>query len=190
MAAINFKFDFEYYGAAVVEMDFDGSHYRFQSTYMGDNPLNSLINGLWTLKFHSHHFEESDRSCKFVWQDEPDGHLVRLCKKNDDLHIVIHYFSDATNFGGNSFMFEDTKLVLDTVFNFDDFTKEVCKAAINAIKKYGILGYARSWDDSMNNFDFPVAKLLYLLGSELKEDNNDLYFSDFDRELLILKMDK
>lgn len=190
MAAINLTFDYTYFGIAVIEMDFDGRHYRFQSTYMGENPLNSLINGLWTLKFHSHHFEESDRSCKFVWQDEPDGHLVRLCKKNDDLHIVIHYFSDATNFGGNSFMFEDTKLVLDTVFNFDDFTKEVCKAAINAIKKYGILGYARSWDDRMNNFDFPVAKLLYLLGSELKEDNNDLYFSDFDRELLILKMDK
>ena len=83
-------------------------------------------------------------------------------------------------------MFEDTKLVLDTVVNFDDFTQEVCKAAINAIKRYGILGYARSWDDSINDFEFPIAKLLYLLGSETK-DENELYFSDFDRELLILK---
>lgn len=195
MAATNFKFDFEFYGTAVVEMVIDSKHYRFESTYVGDNPLNSLITALWKLQFQDDKFfldedgkriQQNESVCNFVWQNEPDGHLVKLCKKNADLQIVIYYFSDVSNFGDRNFMFEDSKLVLDTVVNFEDFTKDVCKAAINAIKKYGILGYVHSWDDNTNNFDFPIAKLMYLLNPEIKEDNS-LYFSDFDKELLLLK---
>jgi len=187
MAAINLTFDYKGFGIAVIEMDVDGSHYSFMSTYLGENPLNSLISGLWSLKYREDNYKESESSCKFVWQDEPCGHFVQLFKKNDDLHIVIQYFSDLSDPNSHNFEFEDIKLVLDTVVYFDDFTQEVCKAAINAIKKYGILGYALSWDDSKYNFVVPIAKLLYLFGSEIQEDSNNLYFSDFDKELLILK---
>ena len=50
MAAINLTFDYIAVGIAVIEMDVDGKHYSFMSTYVGENPLNSLLSGLWYLK--------------------------------------------------------------------------------------------------------------------------------------------
>ncbi|MBP5369341.1 MAG: hypothetical protein J6Z01_12900 [Bacteroidales bacterium] len=186
MAAINLTFDYIAVGIAVIEMDVDGKHYSFMSTYVGENPLNSLLSGLWYLKYQEDNYKESESSCKFVWQDEPCGHFVQLFKNNNDLHIVIQYFSDLSDPNSHNFEFEDIKLVLDTIVYFDDFTQEVCKAAINAINKYGILGYALSWFDDLNNSGCPMAKLLYLLGSEFKYYDKYLCFSNFDEELLML----
>lgn len=186
MAAINLTFDYKGFGIAVIEMDVDDNHYSFMSTYVGKNPLDSLLSGLWYLKYQEDHFKKSESSCKFVWQDEPCGHFVQLFKKNDDLHIVIQYFSDLSDPNSHNFEFEDIELVLDTVVYFDDFIQEVCKAAINAINKYGILGYALSWFDDLNHYSCPMAKLLYLLGSEFKYYDHNLCFSNFDKELLML----
>ena len=195
MKNIDLYFDFEYYGAAVIDFEIDNQHHKFESTYMGENPLNALITALWQLTVKSNTIwinengeeETHDKeSYNLIWQNEPWGHTVKLVKDKDILHITIIYFSDTERYNDQTYSFVDTETVLEVDTNFYDFTSKVCKEAIRALRKYGFLGYARSWDTSYKNEDFPIAKLLYLLGSDCQEKDDDLVLSDFNKELKML----
>ena len=196
MKPIDLHFDFEYYGSAVISMDIDGKCHKFEATYMDENPLNSLISALWQMKVRSESvfIDENGESrtddsqmCNLIWQNEPWGHAVKLFRHKNELRITITYFSDTERYSDNLFSFEDTELVLDVTTDFDDFTKKVCREAIKALRKYGFVGYARSWDDNYKNDDFPIAKLLYLIGSDCDcLEDNDLYFSNIDDEIKLI----
>lgn len=196
MKNIDLHFFFEYYGAAVIDFEIDNQHYKFESTYMGKNPLNSLITALWQLSVESENVfvdengEEMANDVQIsnlIWQNEPWGFAVKLIKNKNELRIIINSFSDTERFNNESFAFEDLKLVLDVVIDFNDFTKKVCSEAIKALRKYGFVGYANTWDTAYKNDDFPITKLFYLLGSNC-HDNNDMYFSDFEKEIRLLKI--
>jgi hypothetical protein len=196
MKTIDLHFDFEYFGAAVIEFEIDNQHYKFESTYMGENPLNALITALWQLSvaservFVDENGEEITNDIQvsnFIWQNEPWGHSVKLSKRKNELRITIMYFSDTERYSDNLYSFEDLEVVLDVTTDFDDFTKRVCREAIKTLRKYGFVGYYRSWDDSAKHNDFPIEKLLYLLGTDCKNDN-DLYFSNFEKEITLLKI--
>lgn len=194
MKIIDLHFDFEYFGAAVISMDIDGQCHRFKATYMDENPLNALITALCQLAetsnrvFINENGEEETHGCQqcnFIWQNEPWGHAVKLSKNKNELHITIMYFSDTERYSDNVYSFDDFEVVLDVTTDFDDFCKKVCREAIKALRNYGFVGYSRSWDDSAKHNDFPIVKLLYLLRTDCQNDN-DLYFSDFEQEMKLI----
>lgn len=194
MQNVDFNFDYECYGAAVIDIEVDKRHYKFTPTYMGGHPLTALITALWKLKKESlEEFIENGktRRCdhceqRLIWQDEPNGHALKLTKQGNKLHIVVNSFSDTEDYDGAGLMV-DSELFLEFVTDFDDFTSKVCREAIRVVRNYGFAGYLDSWDDSFCIADdFPISKIMALLGNTENRDDNDLYFSDFDREIKLL----
>ena len=178
MIPIDLHFDFEFYGGAVLSMEIDGKSYKFAATYVGVNPLDSLIDTLWRMSNVDENGES--RTYNLFWQNEPWGHAVKLFRHNNELRIIIMYYT--TLIRDYLFSFEDAKLVLDVTTDFDDFTKKVCRATIEALRKYGFVGYVDSWGDGD---DFPILHLLYLLGSHSHKDNK-VYFSNFEDEIKMI----
>lgn len=191
MQNIDFKFDIDFYGDAVVEFCVDDEHYEFSPTYVGKNPLNSLIVGLYSLERN----EEDDvtteigwsskgfyKTHKMIWQGEPEGQTVELTKKGEELHIAVSHFSDIEHFDHHSFAFCDLTLVFEAHTSYEDFKNKVCGEAIRMLHKFGVAGYVESWGN--DGEEFPLSKLLYLRGNTIKRtDNDSLHYSDFSDEL-------
>ncbi len=195
MQNVDFKFDIDFYGCAVVSFDIEGKHYEFRPTYMGSNPLNLLVTGLYYLKIN----EERDVSTettimcvkdqyqthKIIWEGEPSGQTVVLTKNGDDLLIEISQFSDKECYGRYIYAFVDMEQVFAVHTSFDEFKNKVCGEALRMLRKFGLAGYSDSWEEGSD--DFPLSKLLYLMGNtENRDDDNVLYFSNFNNEIKLL----
>ena len=82
---------------------------------------------------------------------------------------------------------EDIELILDVVTDFGDFSRKVCREAIRTVQKFGFWGYMRSWDDAYRKAeDFPISKIMFLMGIEFHYGNDDLVISDFKEEMKLL----
>ena len=191
MQNVDFKFDYDGYGCAKIDLDVDGKHYEFTPTYLGLNPINSLITALWTLKMKSEdeYNDGNHIDCyeqRLIWQDEPNGHTLKLIKQGNYLRIIINSFSDTEEYDGCNVL-EDIELILDVVTDFGDFSRKVCREAIRTVQKFGFWGYMRSWDDAYRKAeDFPISKIMFLMGIEFHYGNDDLVISDFKEEMKLL----
>ena len=195
MQNVDFKFDYDSYGWANINIDVDGKHYEFMPSFLGENPLNALITALWQLKVKSENdFKDENgetRHCecferRLIWQAEPNGHTLKLAKLGNDLRIIINSFSDTDEYDGCNVL-ENIELILDVATDFGDFSRKVCREAICAVQKYGFWGYLRSWDSALNNADdFPISKIMFLMGAESHYGDNDLTHSDFNKEIKML----
>lgn len=193
MQNVDFKFDYDGYGTAIIDFDVDGKHYQFMPTYMGGNPLNSLITGLYCLDSNEELDVTTETECckkgfytrhRMIWEGEPDGQTVVLSKIEDDLRIEICHFSDKEWYGGKIYAFCDLTPVIDVHTSFGDFKNKVCRETLRVLHKYGIAGYAYSWDDSIE--EFPFAKFLYLIGNRTHYGDEDLRVSSFEEEIGLL----
>ncbi len=181
MQNIDFKFDIDCHYSSTVTIDVEEKHYEFHPTSMGENPLNLLIKGLYSLETEDYEPEEGVfLPHRMLWQGEPEGQTIALTKNGNDLHIEISQFSDAETYDHRNFVLLEWTPIIDVHTNYKRFKKMICDEALRLLQKFGIVGYVRSW--GVNNEEFPLSKLLYLLDIKHIEEL-DLCFSSFSDEL-------
>lgn len=135
-------------------MDFGGFRFKSHATYIGEEPLSSLISGI-------HEMETDgceDTPYYLSWQQEPGSIALTFLKdaNSDNLHITIRHNSSGTIDVVNATIFK-------VQMKLSEFKSGLVKSGLAALKKYGINGFNRNWSSGANTF--PVASLIYLLGT-------------------------
>ena len=179
-------------GNCHLELDFGSFVLPYNASYIGDEPISSLIETAYALQTYQYDLlEDSDEyeptnAHEIIWMDEP-GYLrlhFSIPAGSSDLTIKIAqnledtYGIDDCDYEANEEQREiitmPKKLFFDAAIN----------AALQALKRYGICGFNRNWCDGSDTF--PLHTLLQLLGADqkLKEvENEDGLKSDVFEEL-------
>lgn len=172
-------------GDCQLELDFGSFTLPYNASYIGAEPLSTLIEAAHALQTDYEPIDDLDeseavqktRSYEIIWMDEP-GYLRLSCSipaGSSDLTIKIaQNFEDfygvddkKANEKQRETITMPQKLFFDAVIN----------AALKALKKYGICGFHNNWN---GNWDLgaetlPLQTLLQLLGADqnLKEVENE-----------------
>lgn len=146
-----------------VELCIDGEKIVFDASYLGENPIETLLRACVELK------EFAGYECDFMWVSEPGELNFRLYYRDDSLSIDI------------------TEQVEETILNtwhvetsFNDFVNMVIAEAFEVLRKYGLYGYRTSWAKGMT---FPIDILAQLLLDNEFVSNENLYNTDFSKEI-------
>lgn len=184
MQKVDFHFDYTNYGSSEVIFDIEGERHKFEPTYLGQNPLTLLIYSLYKLKVLTDETDSAEEDT-MAWKGEPECQTVVLVKEKDDLHIVIEHFSDTNSVDQNGIVtLSKGHIVIDVHTSFEDFKNTVCREALRVIRKYGIVGYCKCWNDACT--EVPISGVLMLLNINTITDEDDLRYSKFVDEMNIL----
>lgn len=165
------------FGWMKLVFNINGIEIPFTASYVGPEPLGSLIEAVNGLEECYEGYKES----KFFlsWEREParsDIELVRnVC--TDKLKININLDADLVeeNESARKWEIED--------FDYSVFKEGVLKCVFSMLKKYGILGYSMTWDAS-RGYKFPFADLLKILGVGTNfDEETESYRSDIINDL-------
>ncbi len=165
-------------GDCRLDLDFGSFVLPYNASYIGDEPLSTLIEAAYALQHGQHHDYE------IIWWDEP-GYLrlhFSASSKSSDLTIKIAQNLEDGDF--NAANEKERQITLPQKLFFE----AVINAALKALKKYGICGFNRNW---CNDFDtFPLHTLLQLLGADRELEtieNEEGLKSDIFEELELLQ---
>lgn len=155
------------YGSEDIEMLLNGERIGFYASYMGQEPLASLVQAVYELEECGVSDMDNDEvryESEVGWLSEP-GFLSMGFKRIDDtLHI---HLKTADEFECKAIMMEELRFCV----SFKAFKDAVIRESMRVLREYGIKGYYESWGDHR---DFPLATFLTLMGvgSECKDDDS------------------
>ena len=138
-------------------MYFDDLKICFYASYMGQEPLASLIQAVYELEeegFCDIDSDETRYEADIQWLSEPGYLKMMFYRKEDILHI---HLKTADDFEGKAIMEEELRFSV----LFKTLKDAVIRESLRILRKYGIRGYYESWSDHR---DFPLGMLLILLG--------------------------
>ncbi len=183
-------------GDCHLELDFGSFVLPYNASYIGVEPISSLIETAYALQTDKYDlFEDSEeygptKEHEIIWMDEP-GYL-RLCFSvpagSSDLTIKI-----AQNLEDTFEIHETNEKKLEIITMPQKvFFDSVINVALKALKRYGICGFNKNWNNNweFGSDTFPLHTLLQLLGADqkLKEvDNEEGLKSDIFEELELLQ---
>ena len=138
-------------GSELIELVFGETTIRFYATYVGVEPLSTLIKSVVSLNDRA---AENVDYAKFhiVWHSEP-GFLKLNFRKNVITDIVVLKTESDTRTLHN----------LEIHFNFNEYRNAVIKESLRVLKEYGLKGFNENWCDGDNVF--PLNSLLTALGT-------------------------
>ena len=155
------------YGSEEIEMLLNGERIGFHASYMGQEPLASLVQAVYELEECGVSDIDNDEvryESEVGWLSEP-GFLSMGFKRIDDtLHI---HLKTADEFECKAIMMEELRFCV----SFKAFKDAVIRESMRVLREYGFKGYYESWGDHR---DFPLATFLTLMGigSECKDDDS------------------
>lgn len=132
------------YGSCSVVMYINDKMIVFNASYLGPNPLASLIDACVDL------IEEGD-DYYIKWQQEPGTLQIDM---NLDKDKMLHF--DIINHNGS-----DKEPEWHETVPFEDFVSAIRDEGFRILNAFGLIGYQRSWQ---SNSDFPLVNLLRITG--------------------------
>lgn len=156
-----------------IKLNFNGIEMPFKASYIGEEPLGTLIDAANLL--------ESDESNYYiVWRDEP-GYMKLVLKHevdSDKLYIDIEHSDDDDSESASCHCWS-------IEMQFSQFRNAVIRAAKDVLGKYGFIGFIKNWDYDQTSF--PIGSLLSILGmkSDFDPDTTE-HKSDLKKEIATL----
>lgn len=166
------------YGTENIVLVFDSQKIPFSASYIGLEPLSSLIESLIGLE---EEIINMDHTRYFItWQDEPGWLKFEMYKDNVSDHLTIKILFDNCGEG-----LYHKRGEWEFAMTYSLYKETVIKAALNALNKYGLNGFNDSWADGKDIF--PLCSLISLLGAKSDFDKEGGYFhSNIFGELQLL----
>ena len=126
------------FGSCDVVMTINGNVIPYYATYVGKEPMASLIDGCYALMIDNHD------DIKLGWEAEPGALEIRMKRGAKDtlLLTIVDQLSRAR--------------WRELVF-FDDFVSAVVSEGFRVISAFGLYGYQMAWSDHTG---FPLSNLL------------------------------
>lgn len=167
------------YGWETISLSFDEIAITFSASYIGPEPLSSLIEAVEALDEES--VSGSNRSRYFIdWISEPGHMSISLSRNLSDDRLSLEIKVDKSEE-----MDDNSVTQWDFVMNYALFRQAVVKLTISMLNNYGICGFNHNWDS--DNGVLPIGSLLTILGVKTNFDKvSDLYKSDILKELALL----
>lgn len=162
-----------------VALIFNGIKIPFEASYIGCEPLSTLIEAVDALD-EEYISGSSESHYSIIWNDEPGlielsynhslntGQLtIRIRESEDD------DFNDSATRQWNIEM------------NYEMFRDAVINVTVEVLSKYGIQGFNQNWQDGADTL--PLGSLLNILGAKTEFDQElKAYKSDFIKEISLL----
>lgn len=151
----------------------------FYASYVGQEPLNSMLDSLYEFECGYEHDDDDDDDesrLKYVWYDEPGTISFDVTKRSSTL--LMHICNDKEEDGINV---EQWHICLP----YEVYKQGIIDAALLALKRCGCKGFNSNWSDGTNGIF--IGKLISVLTSKSKiydADNNCR--SDIKEELQTL----
>ena len=168
------------FGNATIEMVLGDHTIEFMPSYIGREPLTTLIDSL-----NEFELEEWD-DFTITWADEPGCWKIELKydRQNSHLDMEIYHYDDDIDFNAKR------KGVIDMGHSvsmpYMKYHDEVIRTVLYSLKKYGLRGLNGNWCDGTDSF--AINGLMRLLGTESNFPNDsDECYSDIFAELDILR---
>lgn len=160
------------FGWETIRMTFDDRVIEYRASYVGEEPISSLIDAATALdECYDGYIEDV---CYVQWQKEPGCMEMTLFRKPGKDYIDMKIESDDPEIDGYG-----------VYFDYNAFKDAVIKASISVLKRYGIMGYSLAWNKTYNAF--PIHQFLALLGIKAERQScNDECKSNVFEELEIL----
>ena len=164
------------YGWQYISLHFGSTEIPFYASYMGLEPLTTLIDSVLELE------TDDDDYYEIRWSDEP-GRLIITLEKFDSklkIHIVE---TDADPFDSADGTIEkEWRFVMD----YSAYREAIINYGLQQLKRYGLRGYNANWSDGWDRF--PMNGLLILLGTKSRWImDDDSYYSNIFEELKLLE---
>lgn len=162
-----------------IDMYFDDLKVSFHASYLGQEPLSSLVQAVYELEeegFFDIDSDEKRYEADIQWLSEPGYLKMMFHRKDDILHIHLDTADD----------FEDKVIMKEELHfsvSFNTFKEAVLRESLRILRKYGIRGYYKSWSDHR---DFPLGMLFSILGCSTDEKELGMYISDLSSEYKLL----
>lgn len=166
------------FGNEDIELIFGDTVISFYASYMGPEPISTLLDSLIALEVEL--IENADQSYSVSWADEPGYLTLDMWKKkeSDILHSEVKFNNEGD---GEYHKEEEWELEL----SYQCYREAVLNESIRLLKQYGIDGFNKNWCNG--NDTFPLNSLLILLGNTSKyNQETECSYSDIFSELKIL----
>ena len=163
------------WGSEDIVLTFDNQEISFYASYIGLEPLSSLIESLIALE---EEIENLDYTQFFIqWHSEPGVLDLEMYKDKgkDHMKIVIKRDNDNMEVG------DDT--VAETFeLPYSSYKKTVIDTALKILIKYGVKGFNDSWSNGTETFPFGSLVSLLTADSSFNKAKEDFH-SDIFEEL-------
>lgn len=166
-------------GNEKIDMHFEDLKIGFHASYLGQEPLSSLVQAVYELEeegFCDIGSDETRYESDIQWLSEPGYLKMTFRRKDGILHI---HLDTADDFVDKAIMKEELRFSVP----FRAFKDAVIRESLRILRKYGIRGYYESWSAHM---DFPLGMLFSILGCSTDEKESGMYTSDLSDEYKLL----
>jgi len=178
MAAFMFKYESEGFGWARVKMCAGAQSIEFHASYIGRNPMESMLEALVWMKFE-------DDDSRFYMSSEPGELRVTMEKDGDDVRIQVdecdEFIADYHKIKEEQWMRK-----LETIVPFERLIDVVVKEADRNLLLHGMVGFSEDWCSHMDVF--PMSAYLRLKGVNFTVEEGDQRKSSLALELTILQV--
>ena len=168
------------YGSTDISLTFDDKTITFDATYVGEEPLCSLIVSVYELDRYP--VNVGEETWDLEWQSEPGYFKIYM---NRIISTGLLYLDIETDRIDGTYLDEVRKY--SYVVPYQMYKDSIIKCALRALKTYGLTGFNENWIDGPDTF--PLGALLNIMGYEAKRVENEFY-SDIanEYEFLIQRM--
>lgn len=141
----------------------------YNASYLGENPLETMIDACVELKEEAGHYYIS-------WQKEPG--ILKIDLNLDDTNM-LHLDIVEQDESGDEIYGEWHETV-----QFDDFVNAIIAEGFRVLNAFGLYGYRHSW---LNYTDFPLTNLLRLTGKCDEIWKGDSCCTNISKEIGVLQ---
>lgn len=167
------------YGCEDISLFFNDQEIYFFASYMGYEPVTTLIKSLVWLERDVEGVDCMTDS--FEWLDEPGSMKFDLRKELQEDHIRIRIKYD--NCVDDPSYHREKDWCFEMPYSL--YRQTVLGTALRVLKEYGLNGFNESWADNPDTF--PISSLISLLGNELSyNEEGDNFHSDLMGEFKLL----
>ena len=172
-----FRYDATDYGSADLFIKCDEQKAEFRPTYVGINPLWSMLTILPDL------VNGYDDHGIVHWSSEPGEMKLEINVKKGLAHFVVKEFDIAYDYKNEDGAHWITRI--DAALPLSQIVQVITSEVERNIRLLGIVGLSESWD--MNGDVFPINAYLQLKGVKPYVTQDTTRISSLDKEIRILK---
>ena len=147
----------------------------YNASYLGENPLETMIDACADLMEEEGHYYIS-------WHREPGTLKIKLNLVDDMLQIDI--FDEKVYYNEEMKEEKNVEEKVHEVVPFKDFVSAIRAEGFRVLNAFGLYGYRRSWQ---NHTDFPLTNLLRITGKCDEIWKGDSCCTNISKEIEVLQ---
>ena len=172
-----FKYEATGYGCANLFIMYGEQKAEFQPTYVGRNPLWTMLTLLSDL------INGYDDCGRVQWNSEPGEMVLEINVKNGMAHLVVREFDYSYKYKKDDEAHWITRIVAELPLS--QIVRVMIDEVERNIRLHGIVGLSESWE--RNDDVFPINAYLQLKGVKSYFAEDTTRISSLNKEIRILK---